>query len=431
MLRAWRSLATFEDRAGLRPWLYRIATNVCIDMLKGRSRARTADGRGARRDQRRPARGDRRPEATWIQPAPDSLILPPDGDPAERAVSRESVRLAFIAALQHLAPRQRAVLILRDVLRWRADGGRRAARDERRRGQQRAPPGPRRARDDRAPTRRRANPRRAIVSCWPPTSTPSSATTSMRSSACCATTPSSRCRRSSCGCKVATTSGAGCSPSTPARGAAHARRRQRVAGRCRLQAAGAGRPADRVRHPRARRRRRAHQRHPRLPRPALFELFGLPRNRLLKGGRSTGPASAALHHPAAHGHRCTTSPSPTNSSSSTRPPSAPWSWSRPPHRDAATCSRANASTAPRSAGTSHETSRSTAWPEATAHGRNPLGPTPRSRPRSWFSFDFAIFSPLGQPSPTGTTPPRIETRRPRPCHPPSQPHRARSTVMAR
>jgi RNA polymerase sigma-70 factor (ECF subfamily) len=65
-------------------------------------------------------RGDARPEATWIQPAPDSLILPVEGDPAEHAVSGESVRLAFIAALQHLAPRQRAVLILRDVLRWRA-----------------------------------------------------------------------------------------------------------------------------------------------------------------------------------------------------------------------------------------------------------------------------------------------------------------------
>jgi RNA polymerase sigma-70 factor (ECF subfamily) len=119
MLRAWRALATFEDRGGLRPWLYRIATNVCIDMLKGRSRrglpmdiapVATAEAR----------LGDPRPEATWVQPAPDSLILPVDGDPAERAVSRESVRLAFIAALQHLAPRQRAVIILRDVLRWRA-----------------------------------------------------------------------------------------------------------------------------------------------------------------------------------------------------------------------------------------------------------------------------------------------------------------------
>jgi RNA polymerase sigma-70 factor, ECF subfamily len=119
MLRAWRALATFEDRAGLRPWLYRIATNVCIDMLKGRSRrALPMDVAPVATGELR--RGDRRPEATWIQPAPDSMILPPDGDPAESVVSRESVRLAFIAALQHLAPRQRAVLVLRDVLRWRA-----------------------------------------------------------------------------------------------------------------------------------------------------------------------------------------------------------------------------------------------------------------------------------------------------------------------
>jgi len=119
MVRAWRALARFEDRAGLRPWLYRIATNVCIDMLKGRARRAlpmdvapvgTSEGRLIAR----------RPEETWIQPAPDSLVLPPDGDPAEHAVSRESVRLAFIAALQHLAPRQRAVLILRDVLHWHA-----------------------------------------------------------------------------------------------------------------------------------------------------------------------------------------------------------------------------------------------------------------------------------------------------------------------
>lgn len=119
MLRAWRALATFEDRAGLRPWLYRIATNVCIDMTRGRTRRAlpmdvapvgTSEGRLEHR----------RPETSWIQPAPDGLTLPPDGDPAEHAVSRESVRLAFIAALQHLAPRQRAVLILRDVLRWRA-----------------------------------------------------------------------------------------------------------------------------------------------------------------------------------------------------------------------------------------------------------------------------------------------------------------------
>ena len=119
MLRAWRALPKYEERAQLRPWLYRIATNVCTDMLKGRSRRAlpmevAAVATGELR------RGDALPEVTWIQPAPDSLIIPADADPAELVVSRESVRLAFIAALQHLAPRQRAVLILRDVLRWQA-----------------------------------------------------------------------------------------------------------------------------------------------------------------------------------------------------------------------------------------------------------------------------------------------------------------------
>jgi RNA polymerase sigma-70 factor (ECF subfamily) len=119
MLRAWKSLATFEDPTGLRPWLYRIATNVCLDMSKSRSRrALPMDVAPVGTSQGRLI--DRRPEETWIGPAPDSLTLGSDGDPAEHAVSRESVRLAFIAALQHLAPRQRAVLILRDVLRWRA-----------------------------------------------------------------------------------------------------------------------------------------------------------------------------------------------------------------------------------------------------------------------------------------------------------------------
>ncbi len=119
MLRAWRALAAFEDRGGLRPWLYRIATNVCLDMLKGRARralpmAVAPAGLGGA------PLGDPRPEATWVGPAPDRTLLAPEGDPAERAVARESVRLAFIAALQQLAPRQRAVLVLRDVLGWHA-----------------------------------------------------------------------------------------------------------------------------------------------------------------------------------------------------------------------------------------------------------------------------------------------------------------------
>lgn len=118
MLRAWRALDRFEEREGLRPWLYRIATNVCIDMTKGRAR-RALPMDVAPVQSGDLVRGGIRPEAVWIGPAPDHMVLP-EGDPAERAVARESVRIAFIAALQHLAPRQRAVLILRDVLRWPA-----------------------------------------------------------------------------------------------------------------------------------------------------------------------------------------------------------------------------------------------------------------------------------------------------------------------
>jgi RNA polymerase sigma-70 factor (ECF subfamily) len=118
MLRAWRALDRFEDREGLRPWLYRIATNVCIDLSKGRARrALPMDVAPVQTGEM--VRGEVRPEAFWIGPAPDRMVLS-EGDPAELAVSRESVRIAFIAALQHLAPLQRAVLILRDVLRWRA-----------------------------------------------------------------------------------------------------------------------------------------------------------------------------------------------------------------------------------------------------------------------------------------------------------------------
>lgn len=127
LTRAWRSLASFEDRAGLRPWLYRIATNVCLDMLKGRRRrampmdiAPVTTGR-AWEVSHELALGAPRPEATWVQPIPDHLVSSPDEDPAQVAVFRESIRLAFIAALQHLVPRQRAVLILRDVLSWQAN----------------------------------------------------------------------------------------------------------------------------------------------------------------------------------------------------------------------------------------------------------------------------------------------------------------------
>jgi RNA polymerase sigma-70 factor, ECF subfamily len=112
LLRAWKSIDRFEGRAALRSWLYRIATNVCLDLLSGRERrARPMDLGPAREPIE--ANLNTLPEVTWIEPLPS-------GDPAELAESRETIRLAFVAALQHLPPRQRAVLLLCEVLRWKA-----------------------------------------------------------------------------------------------------------------------------------------------------------------------------------------------------------------------------------------------------------------------------------------------------------------------
>ena len=118
LLRAWRSFERFEGRSALRSWLYRITTNVCLDMLNGRERrARPMDlGPAQSADTPLPAP---LPEVTWIEPVPDERLTA-GADPAEVAELRESIRLAFIAALQHLPPQQRAVLILREVLRWKA-----------------------------------------------------------------------------------------------------------------------------------------------------------------------------------------------------------------------------------------------------------------------------------------------------------------------
>jgi RNA polymerase sigma-70 factor, ECF subfamily len=119
-IRAWRGFEGFEGRAALRSWLYRIATNVSLDMLNGRERrARPMDLGPAREPVE--ANLNTLPEVTWIEPIPDDgLVLSPAADPADVAVSRETIRLAFVAALQHLPPRQRAVLILCEVLRWKA-----------------------------------------------------------------------------------------------------------------------------------------------------------------------------------------------------------------------------------------------------------------------------------------------------------------------
>ncbi|MFB9877817.1 sigma-70 family RNA polymerase sigma factor [Planobispora siamensis] len=125
LLRAWRSFGRYDERrASLRTWLYSIATNVCLDMLRSTQRRALAVDLGPAAeggaDIGRPL-----PERVWVQPVPDSLVLPaegdPESDPEDAAVRRETIRLAFVAALQHLPPRQRVVLILRDVLAFRAE----------------------------------------------------------------------------------------------------------------------------------------------------------------------------------------------------------------------------------------------------------------------------------------------------------------------
>jgi RNA polymerase sigma-70 factor (ECF subfamily) len=120
MVRAWKGIDGFEGRSAARSWLYRIATNVCLDQLRGRQRRATPMDLG-------PAGsvesfvGVTRPENTWVQPIPDGQVMLADSDdPAEVAAARETIRLAFVTALQHLPARQRAVLILREVLRWQA-----------------------------------------------------------------------------------------------------------------------------------------------------------------------------------------------------------------------------------------------------------------------------------------------------------------------
>jgi RNA polymerase sigma-70 factor, ECF subfamily len=120
MVRAWKSIDRFEGRAALRSWLYRIATNVCLDMLNSRQRRARPMDLGPAGSAEADFHGGVLPEAAWLEPIPDSRVLPEDGDPAELAASRETLRLAFVNALQHLPARQRAVLILREVLRWQA-----------------------------------------------------------------------------------------------------------------------------------------------------------------------------------------------------------------------------------------------------------------------------------------------------------------------
>lgn len=120
LVRAWRNAAKFEGRSSVRSWLYRIATNICIDMQRNvQRRARPVEmGPASAPDESN--LGSVHPENTWITPIPDASIEPASGDPAQIVEHRESIRLAFVTALQHLPARQRAALILCEVLRWQA-----------------------------------------------------------------------------------------------------------------------------------------------------------------------------------------------------------------------------------------------------------------------------------------------------------------------
>ena len=119
MIRAWKAIDRFEGRSSLRSWLYRIATNVCLDHLNGRQRrARPMDLGPASVAESTLSAG--LGEESWVLPIADSKVVPDGGDPAEVAAAKDSIRLAFVTALQTLPARQRAVLILREVLRWQA-----------------------------------------------------------------------------------------------------------------------------------------------------------------------------------------------------------------------------------------------------------------------------------------------------------------------
>ena len=116
-LRAWRSYGEFEGRSSVRTWLYQIATNTCLTAMRHRARRPLPSGLGYPGDAPSPTI---RADINWLQPLPDALVTAESGDPAAVAVSRESLRLALVASLQYLPPRQRAVLILRDVLAFPA-----------------------------------------------------------------------------------------------------------------------------------------------------------------------------------------------------------------------------------------------------------------------------------------------------------------------
>jgi RNA polymerase sigma-70 factor (ECF subfamily) len=121
MIRAWKGLERFDGRASLKNWLYRIATNVCLDEIHSKNRRARPMEEGPPCSQT-PSLEDlgQRPANVWIEPISDARALPSDSDPSERAILKQSIRLAFVAALQKLAPKQRAALLLIDVLGFSA-----------------------------------------------------------------------------------------------------------------------------------------------------------------------------------------------------------------------------------------------------------------------------------------------------------------------
>jgi RNA polymerase sigma-70 factor (ECF subfamily) len=120
LLKAWKASDSFEGRSSVRSWLYRIATNVCLDMLRGSQRRARPMEMGPSCPPVESSLASVLPENSWISPIADDRVLPLEADPAELAEARASVRLAFVSALQHLPARQRAALILCEVLRWQA-----------------------------------------------------------------------------------------------------------------------------------------------------------------------------------------------------------------------------------------------------------------------------------------------------------------------
>jgi RNA polymerase sigma-70 factor (ECF subfamily) len=119
MVRAWKAIDSFEGRSSLRSWVYRIATNVCLDLLRGRGRRATPMDFGGPYTPDM-FEGATRPESSWVTPIPDERVIALDSDPADVAATRETIKLAFVTALQHLPARQRAALILCEVLKWQA-----------------------------------------------------------------------------------------------------------------------------------------------------------------------------------------------------------------------------------------------------------------------------------------------------------------------